>query len=97
MLESLQGRPDHALVRMIDEMIAAMKKGRWLDDIQSDISPHSLLSKRFTRGKATTVAFVELIAERGLFRHAGMQGPLQTIPYDLFLPNTQQGACKYRE
>ena len=86
LLESLQGRPDHALARMIDEMVAAMKDGKTLDVQRLDLSAQDLLDKRFTRGKATTVAFVEMLAERGLFKQAGMEGPLKTVPYDLFVP-----------
>ncbi|RYZ85324.1 MAG: DUF262 domain-containing protein [Proteobacteria bacterium] len=86
LFETLQGRPDHALARMIDEMAEAMKIPAWPIDRMNTLDPAALISKRFTRGKATSVAFVEMLLERGTFNLHGDQAPISAIPYENFFP-----------
>jgi hypothetical protein len=80
--EALKGRPDHALVRMIDELAMELKEGGRVQPPSRDIRSSELVTKRFLRGKATSVAYVQLLIRNGLFREL----PLANVPYEQFVP-----------
>lgn len=80
--ESLQGRPDHALVRMIEEINADVLKTGTIKSVPVHLASEELLFKRFLKGKAMSVAFISHLSDRGLFSHL----PLLEVPYDKFLP-----------
>ncbi|MGY2053001.1 DUF262 domain-containing protein [Methylobacterium sp. JK268] len=80
--ESLQGRPDHALVRMIEEVNSDVLKTGSIKSVPVHIASEELLFKRFLKGKAMSVAFLSHLSDRGLFKHE----PLLEVPYDKFLP-----------
>ncbi|TXN29117.1 DUF262 domain-containing protein [Methylobacterium sp. WL19] len=80
--ESLQGRPDHALVRMIDEIDGAVSKTGTIKPVPVHIAAEDILFKRFLKGKAMSVAFLSHLSDRGLFNHE----PMLDVPYDRFLP-----------
>lgn len=80
--EALKGRPDHALVRLIDEIVVALSLGDNIEGPSKDIRSIELITKRFLRGKATSVAYVQSLIRKGLFRHL----PLVEVPYEQFVP-----------
>jgi hypothetical protein len=80
--EALKGRPDHALVRMIEEIVAQLKEGESIQAPPHDIRSSELVTKRFLRGKATSVAYVQLLIRNGLFSEV----PLVNVPYEQFVP-----------
>ncbi|WBL79408.1 hypothetical protein I3J27_02995 [Bradyrhizobium xenonodulans] len=80
--EALKGRPDHALVRMIEEIVSQLKIGEEIAAPPQDIRPTELVTKRFLRGKATSVAYVQLLIRNGLFSNL----PLTDVPYEQFVP-----------
>jgi len=86
--EALKGRPDHALVRMIDELAAELKEGRGIPPPSKDIRSIELVMKRFLRGKATSVAYVQLLIRNQLFRDL----PLANVPYEQFVPIIDRAA-----
>jgi hypothetical protein len=80
--EALKGRPDHALVRMIDEIVVALSLGDNIEGPSKDIRAIELITKRFLRGKATSVAYVQSLIRNGLFKNL----PLVDVPYEQFVP-----------
>lgn len=80
--EALKGRPDHALVRMIDELVSQLKDGADIQSPSRDLRPIELITKRFLRGKATSVAYVQMLVRNGLFKEL----PLASVPYEQFVP-----------
>jgi hypothetical protein len=80
--EALKGRPDHALVRMIEEIVAQLKEGESIQAPPHDIRSSELVTKRFLRGKATSVAYIQLLIRNGLFQDV----PLVNVPYEQFVP-----------
>lgn len=86
--EALKGRPDHALVRLIDEVAAELKNGSSIQPPSKDIRSSELITKRFLRGKATSVAYVQMLIRGGLFK----QLPLASVPYEQFLPIINRSA-----
>jgi hypothetical protein len=80
--EALKGRPDHALVRMIDEIVLALSSGSSIEMPSKDLRSSELITKRFLRGKATSVAYVQFLIRNGLFD----QLPLVNVPYEQFVP-----------
>jgi hypothetical protein len=66
--EELQGRPDHAAVRMIDELTSKLASGEELPQLNAlDVDTKEIVLKRFLRGKAMSIAYVEILIRRGLF------------------------------
>ncbi|MGL3211122.1 DUF262 domain-containing protein [Bradyrhizobium sp. BR 1433] len=86
--EALKGRPDHALVRMIDELAVELREGTGIQPPSRDIRASELVTKRFLRGKATSVAYVQLLIRNGLFR----QLPLASVPYEQFVPIVERSS-----
>jgi Protein of unknown function DUF262 len=80
--EALKGRPDHALVRMIDEMALQFRNKIKIQFPLADMRIDEFMTKRFLRGKATSVAYVQLLIRRGLFDAP----PILEIPYEHFGP-----------
>ena len=80
--EALQGRPDHALARLIDDQAERVESGGSLRIPRIEVGLDELIFKRFLRGKAMTVGFVEMLVRRGLFSRT----PLPAIPYEEFVP-----------
>jgi len=80
--EALQGRPDHALARMIDDQVEQIEAGGSIRLPRVETGIEEIIFKRFLRGKAMTVAFVEMLVRRGVFE----QRPLSAIPYEDFVP-----------
>lgn len=80
--EALKGRPDHALARMIEDLAQQALSG-----LSLQLPPISLMgveefiTKRFLRGKATSVAYVQ-----GLIRRGAFNTPVSAVPYELFAP-----------
>jgi hypothetical protein len=80
--EALKGRPDHALARMIDEISFALDLGMPVNAPPAQMQTEDFVTKRFLRGKATSVAYIQLLIRRGLFPSL----PISTIPYEHFVP-----------
>ena len=80
--EALQGRPDHALSRMIDEISDDIKQGRSIKTVPIHMTTDDIMFKRFLRGKAVTIAYVVCLIGRRVFKEL----PLLSIPYDKFVP-----------
>jgi uncharacterized protein DUF262 len=86
--EALKGRPDHALVRMIDEIVLALGSGGTIEMPSKDLRSTELITKRFLRGKATSVAYVQSLIRNGLFGRL----PLVSVPYEQFVPIVDRAA-----
>lgn len=80
--EALKGRPDHALARMIDDMALQFRNNLEIQLPLADMRTTEFVTKRFLRGKATSVAYVQLLIRRGLFDAL----PITEIPYEQFSP-----------
>lgn len=85
--EALKGRPDHALVRMIDDFAFLLSSEGRVPFVSIELNSEDLIKKRFLRGKATSVSYIQLLIRRGLFSKL----PISEVPYDMFSPIVHRG------